>query len=1067
MNKDIWVLLDFNAMVTHSYFSGVDPDANLIEGKKVNTAGYGLQVIIERYLLNIARYAPLNHIIVVHDDLFKNRAGEFTDLRTLYYPDYKKARRNKPASPEGKVIAETRLLARNLFTALGVPQVHLKNVEADDVISYLAQNLPGEKHIYTVDADLISLAQDPNVHVFLKLERKMDMNGIEPKLVTLYKSMIGDTSDGYGGVKGFGPAKWEEFNQTQLEFLDKVIQNKDWNKLQEAYDRTQSKGLKILLDNKQEWVRSYHILAKLHPELVDAKPVASFGMNDDGEEVEVLGTEFNRLVWTKKIPSKADLEQVLNVSGTDYLFERLEKFLPTQTLVTPANLDLPKIKQQLMYSRYVSLDWETWQVPNENFKKANQGKEFVDMLGSTISGMGITIGDNLEHTYYFQFDHADKENNLNKQVLLEVLDAIPSTMPVIAFGMYFEIAVLISEFKVTLPIMYDPMVMHKHIDELSENHGLKDLTKRYFGYNQLHYEDVIEKGKTMQDYTGQHVFQYGADDPLVTAHLFDLFQIILHIEHTWEFVRDCEFPTIQLLAESYVDGVSFDLEAVESQRAEDQAVYDTCLARMRELLKENAWNMAEMTESAKILYLADINPKGTGEEPEVEELAKSFLYSDIKEIVEIGKNGKPKKPVITGTQLNLDSPKQMQYLFYGTLGLPIRIRDFKISDTRKAKGLQGTPQVNDDAVTEAIFNGDATGWKQEVLENFSKAKKCATRVKLFHTKFPLWLHPKDGNVHPRFNSCGTESRRPTGGSPNLLQLSKKGEGAKVRRAIVPNRNKGHNLVCSADFSAEELRIIGGVAQDQEMLSCYLGDNLKDAHSQVGAQIAGCSYEEFVAIRKGSEGKERAKEFDDIRKKAKSTLFGSNYSIGAAKLARTLHVSEEDAKLFLEAKRRAYWRMEDWKQEVKEVIEKTGSVTTLYGSKKHLYSYYTKADEQMKRYYERSSVNYIIQATASDYLKKVLSDLHKRGTFRKYNATFIAGVYDELLWSAHSSVAVPLMREICEVMMQGIPGLGVPMLVNPAVGINFCDQIEVLEDENQVITDELIQIAIDKALGGEK
>jgi hypothetical protein len=101
------------------------------------------------------------------------------------------------------------------------------------------------------------------------------------------------------------------------------------------------------------------------------------------------------------------------------------------------------------------------------------------------------------------------------------------------------------------------------------------------------------------------------------------------------------------------------------------------------------------------------------------------------------------------------------------------------------------------------------------------------------------------------------------------------------------------------------------------------------------------------------------------------------------------------------------------------------------------------------------------------LKKVLSDLHKRGTFRKYNATFIAGVYDELLWSAHSSVAVPLMREICEVMMQGIPGLGVPMLVNPAVGINFCDQIEVLEDENQVITDELIQIAIDKALGGEK
>ena len=1055
---DTFKIFDYNAVVTHSYFAGVDKGAKLIEGENVNTAGYGVENFLSMYLLPAIAYNPLNHIIVAHDDVKRNAQGEFTDYRTKHYPDYKKERRDKPFSAGGEELVTARKVITELLTALGIPQATLPNTEADDVIAYLARNLPGQKQIYTVDADLISLSNE-NVEVYQRLQLKRDMKGVEPRFITLFKSLCGDTSDGYIGVKGFGPAKWEELNTKQKEWLIYVVEN--YRETQDAWntavERSDSKALKIIAANKKQWIDSYHHLAKIHPELVDSKPIQGF----DGDDNIIWGDRFNRLKWVKNVPNRDAVLAVLNKVGCGYLINDLEKFLPTQTLVTPANIDIEKFKRELLFSRYVSLDFETWQTPNENFKKAANGKDFVDMIGSTISGMGITIGWNLEHTYYFQFDHADEENNLNKQVLLELLDAIPAHMPVLAYNSYFESVVLQSEFGVALPIMYDPFIMHKHIDELAKEHDLKSLTKRHMSYDQIKYEDIIAKGKTMKNYTGQHVFKYGADDPLVTAHLFDLFYIILNLEHTWEFVRDNEFPSVQLLAEAHVDGVTFDFTEVEKQREEDQAVFDDCVGKMRELLSSNPVGMGELQENALKLYLADVNPKGSENGPEVEELTMKLLYQDWKEVPPTGRQ---KVSRWVGTELNLKSSPQMIRLFYGTLGFPIRIRDFKVSDTREKLGLQGTPQINEDMFEEAIFHKDVTlnDWKYQVLELFLKAKTVSTRLSNFYHAFPLWQHPKTGNVHPKFNSCGTESHRPTGGMPNLLQLPKKDEGLKVRKCILPNKLKGHDLVCSIDWAGEELRLIAHVARDAGMTSCYLGDNLRDIHTIVAAEIMKVPYSDFCAVLEDEKHPDN-KEYKNARKAAKAVNFGSNYGIGAAKLARQLRISEEEAKSYLNAKRSAYSGVESWKLEVKDFIEQNGYVQTMYGVRKHLFNYYAQADEQRRRYYERSSVNFLIQGLASDYLKIVLAELYRKKTFQRHGAMLIAPIYDEIVWSCHSSQATSLINEVYAVMTQGIPGMEIPMLASPSVGINFGDQKEVLKNENQKLTDELIQIAINKAL----
>ena len=152
------------------------------------------------------------------------------------------------------------------------------------MIAALARGLGSRpKKIYTVDHDLIQLVnEDTNTWVIAFDEPKFTFidkfeskgvktyNEVEPGLVALYKSLVGDSSDEYGGVKGFGPVKWGELEDLLgtdgLYELDKMVATGDFTELQatvKAYPDL--KILQMLLLASSEWRLMYY-LAKLHPE---------------------------------------------------------------------------------------------------------------------------------------------------------------------------------------------------------------------------------------------------------------------------------------------------------------------------------------------------------------------------------------------------------------------------------------------------------------------------------------------------------------------------------------------------------------------------------------------------------------------------------------------------------------------------------------------------------------------------------------------------------------------------------------------------------------------------------
>ena len=1208
MKNNTFHILDISAVAHHCLHSGKEADQiTLSSGRVVNTPMHAIQAFTQRYLPLLR---PMGRVIVVKDAGRTFRNGVVAN--NAIAKEYKGGRES---DPEMREISHAAIKGvSDLLLHLGANICHLPGEEADDVIAYLCRNLPGYKIVYTMDKDLVALAAN-DVAVYLKLEdtELFQDKGVvvHPKYTALFKSLVGDSSDNYGGVSQFGHGAWskmvEAYHDTGIFTLDNLLaiadnfenlglRDQEWagdkpgvaeysilqnlaktdKGLAKIYNNILGQG-KVIDDPDgfepyyQEiegpWLTQY-TLAKLHDGLVGEKTLSGY----------------NQLIWDKKIPSREGVEGVLkNLRGGYIEFaDSFDRYYPQQHLVKASNIKpdtLSKLTQAFKGSRIIALDWETHSPKNEDFEKAARGK-YVDARGAKISGMGITYGQELNKTMYFQFDHSDEENNISKDFLMQVLQLKPDTVPVVIHNCSFENTVLLSEFGTQFEGMYDTLIMHSHVDEMASS-KLKDLSMHYFGYRQDTYDETIAKGKTMKDYTGQHVFKYGADDPLVTAHLFDLFYIILNLEGTWEFVRDYEFPTVNLLADAHVKGVSIDWELVEKQKGEDEQLALDKLEEVRQLFRENqdptehfksaeVWYDSELVEALKpgnytltlpivpemfdqpaLKFIKDI--AGTVDaffedfhEPtktefltfyarevkfkrtkDIKKLAATYMYEDwvetskdttfsfigskvnlmankleigvlktssntweeyltqlmpiaktveqlafVEDVSEaikgnkLGLSARYKgmgivKVTGSGTEFNLNSPPQNQLLFYGMLGLKVRVRNYENSVTRAKQGYtKGAPQANETALQEALAWGDVVGWKATVLKTLLEAKKATTRVNLFYVKFPMWKHPLDGMIHPQFKSTGTESRRPSGSSPNMLQLPKKDEGLKVRAIILPNQAMGHDLVCSADWSGEELRIIAGLSQDPNLLSCYIGDDLRDIHAMVAAEIAGCSYEEFQRNRRSPDEK-IAKKFDGIRKSAKSVVFGGNYGIGAAKLSQQLHITEKEAKSFLDAKKTTYSGMEAWKEVVKQDLVDKGFLATNYGSRKHLFG--KLGNTELVEYYKRSAVNFLVQGLAADYLKVVLATLWTRRTFQRHNALFYFGIYDELVWGCHSSQAISLTREVHEVMSMGIKGLDVPMLSTPAVGVNFANQIEVLKDENQILTDELIQIAIDKAL----
>ena len=1152
MDKAPYAILDVRGLMLYSLLGGKDPDGKLTEdGKVENTAIYGFSRFLDIFLLPLLDVCDPRKVVAVHD-------GGNSYRRNLF-PGYKLKRSQRVVSDFMKdEIQEMEYLVDDLLKAIGCTQVKVARVEADDVVAHLCEKLPNEKFVYTVDQDLLQLDNETTHVMYQGAMAKENPDLPNPKHVRITKSLLGDTSDEYPGVTGFGEKKFEklieEFGDDVLDDLEACVANKSYKDISDAYevavDTQAKKGLDLLLKNTGEWELMYH-LAGLHPELCE----------------EQRQRAFPELKWTKRVPNYHTLEQALKNGMREDLLHRLSAYTPKYELVTNANWDsfVDRFMEEVDRTPFFAFDYESVDVlKHPDFNEAKRGKgSYVDVLSQSITGMSICYGQHLENVAYISVGHRDTDN-VHDEYLKDVLETVREHgKELVAHNAPFEHALTDTNFLYDPGNLLDSRLMAQYVDENESNH-LKDLSKRHLGYLQTTYADTLEQAgaKDMQEMTGLQVLNYGCDDSLVTACLTDLFYMILQLEGTWDFCTTEETAANSVLYEAFEGGMRIDYDRLQALAEEDNIAYEENMLALRntllvhcntadpkraaELYNEvSEYEEAKMRDDGKdqvaidkkLAALRERLEAGTRYEPFIEEQEevkftptalkitklvqsefdcpieltgvtpnkvteflvavednKTTVFSEaedeffgalaacseqlkkregkeFEEFLALCKNivgrGQPAK--MTGDALNVDSPIQMQTLLYCKLGLPIRLHGkLQRGSTRERLGYrEGGPSADDKAIDTALAEDCQTDdalWKKDALLALKTAKAAYTRYKNYWRPYPLWKHPRDGNVHGSIANCGTVTKRFTGSNPNFLQLTGK-DGGRVRSIVLPF--KEDHVILSPDFNGEELRITASLSLDPVMVDAYVGRNQRDLHSMTAAGITGAAlhfaapdllkslsdeftmeegllkmpYEKFLG-HLGSEDKRVAEVFKNIRKLAKGVNFLLLYVGGAGTLARNLGVPTDIAEQFLNAAMATYPRLGPWQQESIEFAREHGYVLTAYGNRRHLGNGLFSEDNGIRTRLERQAVNSQVQGTGSDIMKVVMKKIQERKLLQTVKGHLLVAPYDELAISVPRSAAWHCWMELQDIMTLTPPGHVVPQLPElKASALNWGSVIE--------------------------
>lgn len=198
--------------------------------------------------------------------------------------------------------------------------------------------------------------------------------------------------------------------------------------------------------------------------------------------------------------------------------------------------------------------------------------------------------------------------------------------------------------------------------------------------------------------------------------------------------------------------------------------------------------------------------------------------------------------------------------------------------------------------------------KNEVIKSLQSIREHAKKISTYGRSYTQAIHPLTKRLHPRISQIGTDTGRPAGKKPNMLNIP---SSPRYRTPWIAGPGR---KILTNDYGACELRIMASMSKDPVMCRGF-NDGL-DYHTFTAAEFVTDNEDferVFIPHPKGEEGKGTlgdfvfnqdgskvpnphkgkvvpyAKVLKSQRGVAKTINFGLAYGMGAAKLGRTLGI----------------------------------------------------------------------------------------------------------------------------------------------------------------------------------
>jgi len=352
---------------------------------------------------------------------------------------------------------------------------------------------------------------------------------------------------------------------------------------------------------------------------------------------------------------------------------------------------------------------------------------------------------------------------------------------------------------------------------------------------------------------------------------------------------------------------------------------------------------------------------------------------------------------LAGQPFNLGSPKQLQEILFGKLG----IKSLK-------KTPSGKPSTDEDVLQELALDHPLP---KVILEYRGLAKLKST----YTDKLPKMINADTGRVHTSYSQAVAVTGRLASSDPNLQNIPvRTAEGRRIREAFIAPEG---SFIVSADYSQIELRIMAHLSQDKGLLQAFAAG--EDIHRATAAEIFGINRDEVTS---------------EQRRYAKVINFGLIYGMSAFGLAQNLNIERSAAANYIDRYFARYPGVREYMDNTRALAKAQGYVETFFG--RRLWVPEINSPNGMRRAgAERAAINAPMQGTAADLIKLAMIAVQNWLEQDGLKTKLIMQVHDELVLEVPET-ELALVKERLPQLMQNVATLDVPLLTEIGAGMNW-------------------------------
>jgi DNA polymerase I len=830
----------------------------------------------------------------------------------------------------------------DVVSAMGLPLLRVPGVEADDVIGTLAKQGAASGYevlISTGDKDMAQLVA-PQVGLINTMSNtRLDRAGVKakfdvfPEQIVDYLALVGDSSDNIPGITGVG-AKTAAKWLHQYQTLDELIAH--------AGDIGGKVGEN--LRNELELLELSRKLATIDTALT--LDISAEGLTAGVPDVARLRELYSRLELRALLKSLGPPpETAAPAAGAveiDVLVVGTEQAAPAAGPQASAAIAAapPPTRN---YHKIVSQEaLDTWlaKLAAAPLIAFDTETDSLDYMQARIVGLSFAVEPGEAAYLPLGHDYPGAPHQLDREKVLAAFKPLleDASRPKLGHHLKYDAHVLANYGIAIEGQRFDSMLESYVLNSVATRHDMDSTAEKYLGVKTIHFEDVAGKGAkqiTFNQVDVDRATEYSAEDADITLQLhLALWPQIEAVPALKAVYETIEQPLVAVLYRMERTGVLVDRELLRIQSSE-------LAARMLEL--------------------------------------QGQAHAEA------------------GGPFNVDSPKQLQEILFGKMGIPV---------VRKTP--TGQPSTAEDVLEELALTYPLP---KLILEYRGVAKLKST----YTDKLPEQIDQATGRIHTSYHQAVAATGRLSSMDPNLQNIPiRTKEGRRIRQAFIAP--PGHSLV-AADYSQIELRIMAHLSGDASLLQAFAED--RDVHQATAAEVFTTPLGEVTANQ---------------RRSAKAINFGLMYGMSAFGLARQLGVSRGDAQKYMDLYFERYPGVKRYMEETRRQARESGFVETLFGRRLYLPEIQSR-NQGLRQGAERSAINAPMQGTAADIIKRAMIEVDGWLQSSRLPARLIMQVHDELVLEVADEAVETIVGQLRTHMAQAAH-LAVPLKVDVGVGRNW-------------------------------